>query len=128
MMKENIKYIFLMFAKLSQSFLIYHIHLYTAFGIWCLSILSFYPTCFVLQLENEQNLAQRGHARRVSRCFAFPYNIRRVLVDGRGRITSTGMVFAPAAIRNAICGVFAAQKITAVSSNEPCTRDLGRAR
>lgn len=47
---------------------------------------------------------------------------------GRGRITSTGMVFAPAAIRNAICGVFAAQKITAVSSNEPCTRDLGRAR
>jgi len=35
---------------------------------------------------------------------------------------------APAAIRNAICGVFAAQKITAASSNEPYTRDLGRAR
>lgn len=83
---------------------------------------------FVLQLENEQNPAQKGHARGVSSCFAFPYNIRRVLVDGRERIMSTGMVFAPTAIRNTICGVFAEQKITAASSNEPCTRDLGRAR
>lgn len=68
-------------CKIISIFFNFNIHLYTIFRIWCLSI-SFYPACFVLQLENEQNLAQRGHARRVSRCFAFPYNIRRVLVDG----------------------------------------------
>jgi len=86
--------------------------------------LSFHPIVLhASRRENEQDPAQRV-TRAISRCFAFPYYIR-VLVDG---ITSTRMVSAPAAIRNAICGVFAAQKITAASSNEPCARDLGCAR
>ena len=87
--------------------------------------LSFHPIVLrASQRENEQDLTQRV-TRAISRCFAFPYNIRRVLVD---EITSTGMVSTLVVIRNAICGVFAAQKITAASSNEPCARDLGCAR
>lgn len=47
---------------------------------------------------------------------------------GAGLRSAPGWYPAPTAIRNAICGVFAAQKITAASPNEPYTRDLGRAR
>lgn len=110
--------------ELLHTFLIYNIHDNTRRLSGGYHVcLSFHP--IVLRAFNEKMNRIPHKGSRARYCFAFPYNIRRVLVDG---ITSTGMVSAPAAIRNAICGVFAVQKITAASFNEPCTRDLGSAR
>lgn len=79
----------------------------------------------VLQLENEREFRTKGrHARGyLSLCFAFPYNIR-CESSSTGAEDYEFWVSAPAAIRNAICGVLAAQKITTASFNEPYTRDI----
>lgn len=80
---------------------------------------------------------KKGHVHGISLFRVFTYNIQRKYYQRRRPLLpSAGLQKyrrwwwwwysrSGSEIRNAICGVFAAQKITAASSNESCIRDFG---